>query len=840
MLTPFFTTFSFHAKTLYEAAVERLAQAFDRTAVAAPSPRDLLELLGEQRRCVIFFERCKTAMESMSLERDAIVLTVFLDHFFSVVNPAISRSTELLSKLSGAGIQGPEAATLTQEANALFTSALTLLSQFVPLHLKMFPPSPSPSQMPQPYDDPELLYVMQQIIAIGDKCAKNVKVQTAVWKLVREITLMHPYRLQNPALLNRVVTLCVLKVQSSWNAAMPCAPRLVLSRERAGELVSKGDEKAFENKVKACRFLLSVMGILSRSYAPHFVPHFGKLASFVLLIGSNLIEDPSKPGAFTPQAHKAASAVYKTVCGCIKTLFCASTLNDEHRAKLLEMFAIRVGGEDPLSAPKLQILLYLCQNLPPSILFPQAVAVLYWIMNGVETCCAQVLKNGLESVAVPTSALIYSLSRKGPQMLQEVECFLFQHLFHPHFLCSQLAVELHSFVLSNADEALQRRHIQLLANLIKTGGSRVVESLAPLFPFLVNSVSSSAKEFLLRELTEDLLNGQTKSAASEEAILYRLAAFLPAWTMRPGATEPLTTGTDALLGQIARLCVRQFTSQHVLPPQLISVAECLVALMAYERLPERDSTARTLLESLGDLLRNVTEDPLKYHALHLLPSLVDLSVLIPAFSPDMLPNFLVGYGQVMSTFPSTKPAVAQFLARCHVRLRADMQDRVLRSCAGLFQQLLADGDWTVCAETMQSFQHFAQFIPYPLESIQGLLSSECRTMLIHFLSGHPIALSKDQQPMDDAQVADHVAAGLANYTKERLAQAQACLLGSSSASGQESVEKALALLAKAAAIVSTLPPSALSSHAPQFQAQLAQLCQLLPPADPATVVINLE
>jgi hypothetical protein len=39
----------------------------------------------------------------------------------------------------------------------------------------------------------------------------------------------------------------------------------------------------------------------------------------------------------------------------IQTLFCASTLNDEHRAKLLEMFAIRVGGEDPLSAPKLQV-----------------------------------------------------------------------------------------------------------------------------------------------------------------------------------------------------------------------------------------------------------------------------------------------------------------------------------------------------------------------------------------------------------------------------------------------------------------------------------------------------
>ena len=57
---------------------------------------------------------------------------------------------------------------------------------------------------------------------------------------------------------------------------------------------------------------------------------------------------------------------------------------------------------------------------------------------------------------------------------------------------------------------------------------------------------------------------------------------------------------------------------------------------------------------------------------------------------------------------------------------------------------------------------------------------------------------------------------------------QACLLGSSSASGQESVKKVLALLAKAAPTVSTLP---------QFQALLAQL---LLPADPATVVINLE
>jgi hypothetical protein len=72
----------------------------------------------------------------------------------------------------------------------------------------------------------------------------------------------------------------------------------------------------------------------------------------------------------------------------------------------------------------------------------------------------------------------------------------------------------------------------------------------------------------------------------------------------------------------------------------------------------------------------------------------------------------------MSTFPSTKAPVAQLLARCNAKLRPDLQDRVVRSCAGHFQQLLADGDWTVCAEAMQSFKHFVQFVPYPLESIQ--------------------------------------------------------------------------------------------------------------------------
>jgi len=134
---------------------------------------------------------------------------------------------------------------------------------------------------------------------------------------------------------------------------------------------------------------------------------------------------------------------------------------------------------------------------------------------------------------------------------------------------------------------------------------------------------------------------------------------------------------------------------------------------------------------------------------------------------DTLLQFLQGYAHMISMFPSTKPAVAQLLAHCNVKLRADMQDRLLRTCASLFQQLLADGDWTVCAQTMQSFQHFAQFMPYPVESIQvqcrsmrcmiesnlnckflqGLLSSECRALLIHYLGGRPFILTKNQQPV---------------------------------------------------------------------------------------------
>jgi hypothetical protein len=39
------------------------------------------------------------------------------------------------------------------------------------------------------------------------------------------------------------------------------------THQQSGEqLVAKGDEKAFENKVKASRFLVAVMGILCRHY----------------------------------------------------------------------------------------------------------------------------------------------------------------------------------------------------------------------------------------------------------------------------------------------------------------------------------------------------------------------------------------------------------------------------------------------------------------------------------------------------------------------------------------------------------------------------------------------
>lgn len=100
----------------------------------------------------------------------------------------------------------------------------------------------------------------------------------------------------------------------------------------------------------------------------------------------------------------------------------------------------------------------------------------------------------------------------------------------------------------------------------------------------------------------------------------------------------------------------------------------------------------------------------------------------------LVEQFLVGYGQVMSTFPSTRLAVAQLLSRCNIKMRADMQERVLRSCAGLYQQLLADGEWSVCAGAMQSFQHFVQFMPYPVESIQVPLYSSLYPLHLHHSS----------------------------------------------------------------------------------------------------------
>jgi len=282
------------------------------------------------------------------------------------------------------------------------------------------------------------------------------------------------------------VTMCISKVHSAWNTAISLAPREGLG------MIPKDQEKNFESKIKATRFLTAVMGILCRSYAELFIPHFDKLASLLLLVPS-LENGPYEASTLVSCARKGFDTIYKTMCGCIKTLFFSITLNEDQKSKLLGQFSIPPRSEDRLSFPKLQVLLYLCQNLPSSILFPRAVSLLYWIMNAVEMNCAAVLESGLESIMIPTSAFIFALSQRSPQMFQDVESFLFQHLFHPHFLCAYLAAELHCFVLRNADEMLQKRHGQLLIDLIKTGGKGVVDPLVPLFGFLLQAMKAPIK-----------------------------------------------------------------------------------------------------------------------------------------------------------------------------------------------------------------------------------------------------------------------------------------------------------------------------------------------------------
>lgn len=103
-------------------------------------------------------------MAAISLEHESTALDPLIEHFFAVINPATVRSSvcscnvdqcgirylpckqEIIPKLAPAGIVGPEAVKIGQEANGLFTDALGTLSPFVTAYLKLFPPTAPPSQ----------------------------------------------------------------------------------------------------------------------------------------------------------------------------------------------------------------------------------------------------------------------------------------------------------------------------------------------------------------------------------------------------------------------------------------------------------------------------------------------------------------------------------------------------------------------------------------------------------------------------------------------------------------------------------------------------------------------
>jgi hypothetical protein len=211
------------------------------------------------------------------------------------------------------------------------------------------------------------------------------------------------------------------------------------------------------------------------------------------------------------------------------------------------------------------------------------------------------------------------------------------------------------------------------------------------------------------------------------------------------ADKQLQASLPALL-QLYQFAAKPFLSTRPSSTIPVEAACCLVGLLKQEAVARAVEVPGKLLEGIGEFLK-MGEEPLSTSArqafIKALPWLISLAAaILPTFPYDILPNYMMGVGDLASKFSVAKLPAVDFVARsCLPHIVHSAQERVLTSTASLLKQLLFDDDWLVCGEMMAGFKYFAHFSSYPPDVVKRMLPVEARSFVLPYLSGQPYPLT---------------------------------------------------------------------------------------------------
>ncbi|KAL6076579.1 hypothetical protein QOT17_002706 [Balamuthia mandrillaris] len=624
----------------------------------------------------------------------------------------------------------------------------------------VFPPSNSSHYTPQCQ---ELASICHQVLTLCQLDSQLPFLANSLWSALRVLAFTkHKDHLTETFDSSKLVVTLLSKLKYWFDKSLA-----LLQPSSSGETVPRPqEEKDFNMLVSTVRVLLLVLfncvSVCPQVYLPHidvitplilyirrslssalFLLLFTGLSFFCLLFSfvtlkSNVAQYTSDNSQLTPNANKAFQTSIGVGFDPMLRGLLASSLSNEQKETILSTFAIEDGEPRSTALGKFYILFGLAQGLPYTIsFFPRLARSLPWLMNGIQECYLY-LRSSLNDIFVVLAAFIYALSFNGKFV--EVEAFVMDNVFHPHSGCSVLALMLWTFLLSNADDSLQQRHVHFLITAAKEvvdteEEDELLDRVITAFRYAVPCLRISPLGSLCKQLLE---RGRQLQQEHDQNFIARVTPFLDVLIPCLQETLPIAT-TRELLVPIYMLSLSLLKKHNTPRRTLIDVIRCLIVFLQRKDLLHIPTHhPPEIIESIGHLFANELQSNTTGDST-LTCLLIDLSAVVLEFLPvDMLANFLQGFFQLGPAQPQCMPMIAQFVEKCaQVQLPdTKLQERILRSCAGLFHLLFADSRWPV---VMQTFQSFCEFLRRsPSLQLDQMAPSECFPLVRNFLNGETI------------------------------------------------------------------------------------------------------
>lgn len=306
---------------------------------------------------------------------------------------------------------------------------------------------------------------------------------------------------------------------------------------------------------------------------------------------------------------------------------------------------------------------------------------------------------------------------------RELQSFLLENFFHPHFLCLEIVMQCWCFVLQYAETQMANNIISKLCSLLKLLGSSdsvflphsSFRKLTRSFCLLLTCCEKSVVEEVFMSIV-----GDRRSHLSQ---ILCLALFIEGFSLDLLSDELRKTFIQTIISDYFDF-IDNFNEASLTAcssglfgiPVFILSASLQSSLQSIkERLPEIDARAIKFLVSISSNYKSTVDKEIKDHSLRLFGEiLVIISYLEHLYKSNDIEQAIIQIENIFITEPPVllykcKPHLAQFLTGLvHMEFsESDDGDAKSRAAWELFHLILTERHWAFTHLALTAFGYFA-------------------------------------------------------------------------------------------------------------------------------------